>query len=184
MRFKNGTIGLLVAPGFDDSQVLRIARLLQGRGATVKVIGVGENASLAVYGSSGSLLKPDVTPEGLGAGDLDALIIPSRKTQNDLIADEKVLTLLIVVNALAKPVGAVGNGQLVMAAAGLLSGKRVTGDAGIREKLEEAGANYVDQELVVDRNLVTARDGGELDHFIDVIAFLLEPAPLFSQNSK
>jgi protease I len=177
MRFKDRIIGILAAPGYDDFQVLAIARLLRDRDAEVLIIGVGEGSHLAVYGQSGSLLKPDVSLDSITSSELDALIIPVRSSQDELIADEGVLTLLIGLNAQDKPVGAIGNGQLALASAGLLEGRRVTIDTKAGGKLEESGAMLIDQDLVVDRNIVSARTGESLKHFVDVIAFLLEPAP-------
>jgi protease I len=180
MRFTERTIGILAATGFDDSQVLRLERILRDRGAIVCVIGVGEGAGLAVYGKSGTLMKPDTVLEEVNTSGLDAVIIPERSSQDELISDDRVMTLVIGLDALDRPIGAIGNGQLVIAAAGLIDGRRVTGSESIRSKLEESGGKYVDQNLVVDNHIVTAREADELRHLVDVIAFLLEPAPSFS----
>lgn len=176
MKFKDSKIGILAAPGFDDFQVLAIARLLEHREAGVVVIGVGEASRFAVYGKSGSLINPDTSLDNVQADELDALIVPGRETQDDLIADDKVMTLVIGVNSQDKPIGAIGNGQLVLASAGLIGMRRVTSDEESTTVIEEAGGRLVDQDLVVDRNIVTARTGESLRHFVDVIAFLLEPA--------
>jgi protease I len=180
MKFRNKTVGILAAPGYDDFQVLALARLLQHRDAEVLIVSVGDGSRLAVYGQSGSLLKPDTSLNQITSEDLDSLIIPGRRSQQELIGDDGVLTLIIGLNVEDKPIGAVGNGRLILSAAGVMDGKRVAADDSDSEKTDETGTISIDQDLVVDRNIVTARSGESLKHFIDVIAFLLEPAPNFS----
>ncbi|RJQ45353.1 MAG: hypothetical protein C4534_04695 [Gaiellales bacterium] len=180
MRFKDRTIGLLVAPGFDDYQVFCLASKLRERGASVSLIAVGEDARTAVYGNSGSMLKPDTTLERITSRDIDAVIIPSRTSQEDLTGDEGVMTLVLGLDSEGKPIGSVGNGVMVIAAAGLLAGRRIASPDSGSESLEEHEVRQIDQELVVDRNIVTARSAEGLDHIVDVIAFLLEPAPSYS----
>ena len=79
-------------------------------------------------------------------------------------------------NSLKKPIGTVSNAVAVLAAGGLLSGMRVTGEIDIKDVLDEAGALFLSQGVVVDHNLVTARAEEDIPHFVDAISFLLEPA--------
>ncbi|MHB1391386.1 MAG: DJ-1/PfpI family protein [Thermoleophilia bacterium] len=177
MDLKGRTIGIFVASGFDDSQVVKTAQMLRNRGAKVMAIGMSETHAVAVAGRQGSLLKPDHTLTDMAAADLDAIIIPGGDSVKRIKVDERALTLILEMNQQSKPVGAVGNAVSVLSAAGLASGFRMTADPMIKPGLIEAGANYVDQGVVVDHNLVTARGLADLPHFIDTISFLLEPAP-------
>ena len=180
MRFKDRIIGLLVATGFEDEHVLSLAVKLRERGAEVKLVDAGKNGTDAVYGVGGSLLKSDTNLEKITVNDIDALIIPARSSQEQIVADAGVMTLVCGLDAAEKPVGSIGNGVMVLAAAGLLGGRRIAALASGADGLEEYGIKQVEQELVVDRNIVTARSPEALDHFVDVIAFLLEPAPSYS----
>lgn len=177
MNLRGRTIGIFVASGFDDSVVVKVAQMLRNRGARVMAIGMGETHAVAVAGQQGSLLKPDAILASLAAVDLDAIIIPGGDSVKRIRADERALTLILEMNQQAKPVGALGNAVTVLSAAGLVGGFRVTADPAIKLELTESGANYVDQGVVVDHNLVTARGPADLPHFIDAISFLLEPAP-------
>lgn len=180
MRFKDRAIGILVADGFDDFQVFSLVSKMKARGAEVILIGVGRDASLGLYGNSGSLLKPDCVLDSINASRLDALILPAKTSQEDLVADDGVMTLLFGIGLQDKPVASIGSGIQVLAEAGLLTNRRVAWTGPENEKLRECGVNLVDQELVVDGNIITARLCEPMDHFIDVIAFLLEPAPSLS----
>lgn len=176
LNLKSKTIGILAGPGFEDSQVIKAAQILRQRGARVVIIGIGESEVVAVAGRQGSLLKPDVVLGKAPAMSMDALIIPGGDSNNRLTADERVLTLLLEVNSLDKPIGATCDAPLVLAAGGLVFGRRVTGEEQVRKELEEAGAIFMNQGVVVDHNLVTARGEDDIPHFVDAISFLLEPA--------
>ena len=176
MNLKGRTIGIIAGPGFEDSQVVKVAQMLRQRGARVVVIGIGETEAVAVAGRQGSLLKPDVVLSKVRAASLDALIITGGDSITRMSGDERVLTLLLEVHSTQKPIGASCNATIVLAAAGLISGMRVTGDKADKNELEKAGAVFLNQGVVVDHNIVTARAEEDIPHFVDAISFLLEPA--------
>ena len=176
MNLKGRTIGIIAGPGFADSQVVKVAQRLRQRGARVSVIGTGESEAVAVAGRQGSLLKPDIVLSKARAGLFDALIITGGDSMERLVADERILTLLLETHLLHKPIGASCNATPILAAAGLITGMRVTGDARDRDELEKAGSIYLDQGVTVDHNIVTARAEEDVPHFVDAVSFLLEPA--------
>src|SRR5680860_242109 len=157
MDLNGKTIGIVAGPGFEDSQVIKAAQLMRQRGARVIVVGVGESEAVAVAGRQGSLLKPDVVVGNVQAVSMDALIIPGGDSNNRFTSDERVLTLILEINSMEKPIGAICDAPLVLAASGLVSGRRITAEEEIRKYLEEAGAILISQGVVVDHNLVTAR---------------------------
>lgn len=171
---KNRTVGIVAAAGFDDSQLFKVARELSARKAVIKIIGV--DGFRSIVGAHGSKVDPDTILEKTGARELDAIIVPGGDYLVSIQANDRLLTLLIEAQTLGRPIGAIGNGPAALALAGLLRERRVTGDSRIRLILSEAGARYLDQALVVDHNVVTSRDGSDIMHLIDAIAFLLEPA--------
>lgn len=180
MTLSGRVIGLLLAPGFNFQEVSRLVQDLCLRDAQVRVIGIGETRNIAIASSRGDLLKPDTTITEVTPADFDALIVPGGGSANRLAADERVLTLLLGVQADSKPVAAYGNGQVVLAASGLLASRRVAAPPEIKDDLSEAGAEYIDQELVVDHKLVTSRTMEEITHFVEALALLLEPATSMS----
>lgn len=175
MNLKGKTIGILVSGGFDDGQVVKVAQVLRQRQADVIVIGVGESVAVAVAGRHGSLLKPDLVLSQAAPENFDALIVPGGESVVRTRMDERALTLLMTMNQMEKPIGVICNGGAVLAAAGLVSGRRVTGDPAIKRELTEAGATYVEQGVVVDHNLVSSRSADDVMHFLDAISLFLEP---------
>lgn len=177
MNLQGKTIGILVAAGFDDTQVVKVAQVLRSRGAQVLVIGIGETSAVAVAGRHGSLLKPDHVLSEITADNIDALIIPGGDSVVRTRMDERVLTLLLHLDHQEKPIGVIRNAGTVLAAAGLVFGRRITGDEAVKRDLSEAGANFVQQGVVVDHNLVSSRSIDNVMHFIDAISLFLEPTP-------
>lgn len=180
MNLSGRTIGIIVAPGFDDSLVVKAAEMLRNRGARVLAIGLGESEAVAVAGRHGSLLKPDVVLSGASASMLDAIIVPGGESVVRVKLEERTLVLLLEMNSQGKPIGAMCNAVSVLGAAGLVSERRVTGDRMVKRDLSEAGGIYLEQGVVVDHNLVTLRSREDLPHFIDAISFFLEPATALS----
>lgn len=176
MTLSGRTLGLLLAPGYDFQQVTRLVQDLRLRDAELLLIGTGETENVAIAGSRGDLIKPDLVLSNISASSMDALIIPGGGSVPRLAADGRVLTLLLEIQSQSKPVAAYGNGPLVLVASGLLADRRVAGIAAIKEELIAAGARYLDKELVVDHKLVTARSVEEITHFVEAVALLLEPA--------
>lgn len=177
MNLKSKTVGIVVGPGFDDAQVVKTAQILRQRQARVIVISAAESEAVAIAGRQASLLKPDISLASLRADMVDALIIPGGDSVDRLKTDERVLTLLMEISMAEKPIGAISNGPLLLAAAGLVNGMRSTGIEAIKEELEKAGSRFLEQGVVVDHNLVMARTEDDIPHFVDAVSFLLEPAP-------
>lgn len=163
-----------MASGFDDSQAISSAQMLRLQGIGVQIIAL--NSSEAVTGMRGAVIKPDICIADVDTDTLDAVIIPGGNSTAILKLFDKVLTLLLKMQSEGKPIGAIANGAAVLAAAGLVRDRRITGDPAIRGNLEESGARYLDQGLVVDHNIVTSQSEDSLHHLIDTITFLLEPA--------
>lgn len=176
VKLRDRKVGIIVGPGFDDSQVVRVAEILRDMEASVELIGLGETLPAGVAGMRGALVKPNIQLSRVTAGGMDAVIIPGGNSTATLQSDGMVLTLLIEMQSAGKPIGAISNGVAVLTSAGIIAGMRVTADYRIKSILEESGATYLDQALVVDHNLVTSQSDKNLLHFVDAIAFLLEPA--------
>ncbi len=177
VELKRRKVGILVAPGFDDGQVIRTIEILRDMKAEVMVSSQGEVLPGPVAGMRGALLNPNVQLSRLPAASLDAVIIAGGNSTAALQSDTMALTLLMELQAAGKPIGAVGSGAMVLASAGLVNGMRVTGEFRTKRALEHHGAFFLGQGLVVDHNIVTSQSEQNLLHFIEAIAFLLEPAP-------
>lgn len=96
----------------------------------------------------------------------DALVLPGGVANGDFVrADERAARFVRAFFDAGKPVSAICHGGWVLIEAGVLRGRRMTSWPSLRTDLRCAGAEWVDEEVVVDRNLVTSRKPDDLDAF-------------------
>jgi protease I len=108
----------------------------------------------------------DRTIDSAHAGDFDALVLPGGVMNPDkLRRDERVLKFVREFFEAGKPVGAICHGPWTLIDAGVVKGRRMTSYASIQSDLKNAGAEWVDEVVVVDEGLVTSRRPADLPEF-------------------
>lgn len=150
---------------FEDSEFLEPADAFRRAGH--RVIPVGISAGEVVWGKTDHTAVPieraagDVSPE-----DFDALLIPGGYSPDKLrVYDDAVRFAGDFVRS-GKPVFTICHGPQLLITAGVLAGRRVTGYTSIIVDLKNAGAEFVDAEVVVDGNLISSRTPADLPAFI------------------
>ncbi len=104
------------------------------------------------------------------AGDYDALVLPGGVINPDTLRTDKTAIALIRSFADAgKPVAAICHAPWLLAEAGLAQGRRLTSYDSIRTDMKNAGAEIVDDKVVVDRGIITSRNPDDLDAFVGAI---------------
>lgn len=100
------------------------------------------------------------------AADYDALVLPGGVANGDFIrADEQAVRFVRAVADAGKPIAVICHGGWVLAEADVVRGKTMTSWPSLRTDLRNAGAEWVDQEVVTDNGLVSSRNPGDLDAF-------------------
>lgn len=112
------------------------------------------------YPAKSDLLLQDARPQDFGG-----LLIPGGFMPDKLRRDEKVLALTREFHAQGKLVAFICHGGWIPISAKILRGRRVTGSRGIKDDLENAGAIWVDEPVVVDGNLISSRTPRDLAPF-------------------
>ncbi len=100
-----------------------------------------------------------------GADYYSLLILPGGTSQEDVRVNEHALKLTRAMVKGGKVVAAVGHGIETLVSAGVMKGRRATCAEGVRDELKLAGAEFVDEEVVVDGNIVTSRGAPDLPAF-------------------
>lgn len=109
----------------------------------------------------------------------DALIIPGGYAPDLLRANERLVEMVRSHVQQEAVVAAICHGTWMLASADVLRGRRVTGATQIRDDIRNAGATWVDQASVRDRNIITSRKPGDLPHFCAaLVEALAEKAPV------
>jgi protease I len=111
-------------------------------------------------------VKVDVPLNEANGEEFDALVLPGGVMNPDqLRRDPMVLNLVKLFFKVGKPVGAICHGSWTLIDAGVIRGRKMTSYSSIQTDLKNAGANWVDKEVVVDNGLVTSRKPDDLPSF-------------------
>lgn len=179
MKSLNGLkVAIVVADGFEFSELEKPRKALEDAGAVVHVI---SPKKLKVKGWANGNWAPEVTVNvhlfgGANAADYDALLLPGGVMNPDTLRMiPEALTFIKSFFDAGKPVASICHGPWTLINAGVVRGLTVTSWPSIKQDLINAGANWVDQEVVTDKNLVTSRKPA------DIPAFNKAMIELFSQ---
>jgi len=145
---------------------------LREEGAEVKIVGTG--SAKTYTGKYGYPVTVDAAADEVSADDFDAIVIPGGYAPDLLRRHESVLKLVREAFEKGKVVAAICHAGWVLVSAGILKGRKVTGFYAIKDDLVNAGATYLDQEVVVDGNLITSRYPDDLPAFCRAIIAALK----------
>lgn len=166
-----GMIAILVEKFYQDLEVWY--PYLRFREAGFRTEFVGVSGVKDYTGKNGYPLTAEKDIKDVKGKDLSALIIPGGWAPDFLRQNADVLSLVREMDRAGKPIGAICHAGWVIASAGIVKGRRLTSYVAIKDDLMNAGAEWVDAEVVVDKNLVTSRMPMDLPAFCREIMKLL-----------
>lgn len=161
-------IAILIEQNVEDAEFQVPYTALRKAGAEVMVLGSRMNEQYK--GKQGKVtVDPDGTTTEARPEDFDAVIIPGGMAPDRMRTNPKTVRFVQEAMKQDKLVAAVCHGPQVLIEGDLLRGKNATGFIAIRKDMQNAGANYIDEPLVVDGNLITSRRPGDLPIFTATI---------------
>ena len=162
------TVAFVLADDFEDSEFQIPHDRIRQAGHDVVVIGT--EAGKEVRGKRGrSTFTPEVTPDQVDHGQLDALVVPGGYSPDKLRTHPGMVKLVQGLFEGGKPVAAICHAGSLLVEADAVRGRTVTSWPSIRTDLENAGATWVDREVVEDGNLITSRQPGDIDAFVEAV---------------
>jgi len=167
-------IAMVIANNFEDVEATSPKEYLEGKGATVTVIGIDKNT---VRGKKGATFDPDTTFDQLGADGIDqfdALVIPGGGAPENLRINDAAVDFTKRFVDSGKVVASICHGPQLLISAGVLKNRTTTSVNKIRDDVKNAGAHYVDEAVAVDGNLISSRTPADLERFNDAIAAALK----------
>jgi protease I len=165
-------IAIIATDHFEEAELVQPRDALRAAGAEVKVYSTGRDPIQAVEGDTSPTQKVDVdgTFDELDAAAIDALVVPGGTINADTIrTEERARALVRAVSEAGKPLAVICHGPWLLVSAGLVRGRRLTSYPSLADDVRNAGGDWVDEEVVVDGNLITSRNPGDLPAFVKAI---------------
>lgn len=172
-------VAVIVADGFEQSELDVPVKALRDAGVAVDVLAPDEahhsHIKGEVKGRETAGVRPDRLLRDANPEMYDGLVIPGGvESPKWMRASGPHLSWVRRMFERGKPVAAICHGPWLLSAADVVGGRVVTSHPDCRRDLEQAGARWVDQEVVVDRGLVTSRKPEDLPAFVRAYLELLE----------
>ncbi len=179
-------VAILATDGFEQSELMKPKQALEDAGATVHVVSP-ESGSIKGWDQKdwGDSVDVDVALADASVDDYAALVLPGGQMNPDILRINKAAVAFVKAFFDAgKPVSAVCHAPWLLVEAGVVDGRRVTSWPSVSTDLTNAGAEWVDQEVVRDENgpnvLITSRKPEDLPAFneatIEVLAQITQDA--------
>lgn len=160
-------VAVLATDGFEQVELTEPVKALRSAGATVTIISLkaGEIQGMNHH-EKGDKTKVDMEVSKVKAEDFDALVLPGGVANPDTLRTDNAAVSFIDHFAKAnKPIAAICHGPWTLIEADAVRGRKLTSWPSLKTDLKNAGAEWVDQSVVVDGNFVTSRKPDDLKDF-------------------
>jgi protease I len=160
-------IAILATNGFEESELQSPKEYLEQQGWTADIVSP-ESGTIKSWanGNWGKEYKVDRTLDEVTSGNYHALVLPGGVINPDLLRrNDKAISFVRDFFKEKKPVAAICHGPQLLINAEVVDGRKLTSFMSVKKDLQNAGANWVDEEVVVDNGLVTSRTPKDLPAF-------------------
>jgi len=166
------TVAIIVGDFVEEPELLEPRDQLRDAGATVRIYSVSGEPVQAVQGDTEPTQKVDVdgTLDDLDVGAISALVVPGGTVNADRLRVE-TRAQDIVREAMERklPLAVICHGPWLLVSAGLARGRQLTSFHTLADDVRNAGGTWTDEEVVVDRNLITSRSPDDLPTFLKAL---------------
>jgi protease I len=172
---KGKKIAILATDGYEQVELTEPKDNLEEAGAKVEVLSIHDGKIKGWNKTDwGSTVKVDCLVNAAKPGDYDALVLPGGVMNPDHLRTNKAAVAFVRDFAQSgKPVAAICHGPQVLIEAGVVEGRTMTSYPSLRTDLENAGANWVDRQVVNDGNLVTSRKPEDIPAFCNTLTTMI-----------
>jgi protease I len=163
MTLKGKRVAILAENMYQEMELWVPYYRLKEEGAEVKVVGAGGAKSYA--SKHGYPVNVDAQAEAVSAVEFDAVVVPGGYAPDMMRRHDAMVRLVREAAQQGKVVAAICHAGWMLASAGVIKGRKLTSFFSIKDDMSNAGAQWVDQEVVVDGNLITSRKPDDLPAF-------------------
>jgi len=167
-------IAIILTDLFEDSEYSHPVQAFRVGGHALTHVGLTKD-SIVKGKKKQTPVRIDKPVSEVSVDDFDALLIPGGFSPDQLRADEDAVRFVRQFVESGKPVFSICHGPQLLITADVLQGRTITGYTSIIQDIKNAGAHFVDQAVVEDGNLVSSRNPGDLEAFIEACLKKLNP---------
>ena len=162
-------IAILVTDGFEQVEMVKPRQAFNDAGANTYLISPGgEQVQGWNHFDKADYFKVDIPLEEVNPDNYDALLLPGGVANPDqLRTNGRAIQFIRAFFNVDKPVAAICHGPWTLIEADVVKGRKVTSWSSLKTDLKNAGADWVDEEVVVDGNLLTSRNPDDIPAFIN-----------------
>lgn len=171
MRLAHKKVIAILDHDFEDLELWYPVLRLQEEGAQVDL--VGKEANKTYTGKYGVPAESVYAFTDIDADNYDAILVPGGWAPDKLRRYPEVLTFIQKMDKAKKPIGQICHAGWVLISANILNGKKVTSTPGIKDDMENAGAIWVDEPVVVDGHIISSRRPPDLPQYVKTFADIL-----------
>ena len=166
-ELKGKRFAIVATDGFEQSELLEPLKALEASGALAEIIAPKEGRIQGmIHDKKGKIVTVDHAIGSVKSADYDGLVLPGGVANPDALrTDSRVIDFIREFFAARKPVAAICHGPWTLIDAEAVEGRTLTSWPSLKVDLENAGAHWVDREVVVDDGLVTSRKPDDLAAF-------------------
>jgi protease I len=166
-ELKNKRTAVLVADGFEQVEMTEPRKALEQAGATVEIVSPMKDQVRGMHHDQpGDSFPVDVPLGEADAENYDSLVLPGGVMNPDTLRmNSQAVEFVRAFGEAGKPIAAICHGPWTLIDAGLVAGRRITSWPSLKTDLRNAGADWVDEKVVVDHGLVTSRKPDDLPAF-------------------
>ena len=167
---------ILATDGFEQSELIEPKKALEAAGIETIVASPKEGSIRGwSHGDWGEAVTVDAPLDEVSADDFDALLLPGGQMNPDVLRmDHRAIALVEDFDDQGKTIAAICHGPWLLVEADIVDGRTLTGWPSIRTDLENAGADVVDEDVVVDDNIITSRKPDDIPAFTQALIEALE----------
>lgn len=168
MSISGKEVAIVLSDNFDANQFNTLHRCLSESGALISTVGEAAGKNVKDFNQK-SEVTIEVSYSEAHSYNFAAVIISNGFSPDKVRASAGALSFMKDMVESGKAVGAIDHGAQVLVTLDVLKDKNVTGSPSIKFDLENAGAKYFDEPVVIDENIITGRGQADIEAFCDAI---------------